>query len=115
MALVRKNNDFAEFKVHLIHRKQVPLLHNTVMILCDEGAGLVAMNNSNIICDLWPRGYKTFFMLNSTEHEISTAHKTKILTNKEVSCFKSLRCCIYHADKCLNANNCVSRINFVLS
>ena len=22
-----------------------------------------------------PRGYKTFFMLNSTEHEISTAHK----------------------------------------
>ena len=21
------------------------------------------------------RGYKTFFMLNSTEHEISTAHK----------------------------------------
>ena len=26
--------------------------------------------------------------------------KTKILTNKEVSCFKSLICCIYHADKC---------------
>ena len=23
----------------------------------------------------WPRGYKTFFMLNPTEHEISTAHK----------------------------------------
>ena len=22
-----------------------------------------------------PRGHKTFFMLNSTEHEISTAHK----------------------------------------
>ena len=22
-----------------------------------------------------PQGYKTFFMLNSTEHEISTAHK----------------------------------------
>ena len=22
----------------------------------------------------WPRGYKTFFMLNSTEHKISTAH-----------------------------------------
>ena len=27
--------------VHLIHRKQVPLLHNTVFILCDEGDGLV--------------------------------------------------------------------------
>ena len=25
----------------------------------------------------WPRGYKTFFMLHSTEHEISTAHKNK--------------------------------------
>ena len=22
----------------------------------------------------WPRGYKTFFMLKSTEHEISTTH-----------------------------------------
>ena len=32
--------------------------------------------------------------------------KSKITTNKEVSCFKSLRCCIYHANKCLNANNC---------
>ena len=54
-----------------------------------------------------PRGYKTFFMLNSTEHEISIAHKTKIHvpTNVEVSCFKSLRCCINHANKC-NANNC---------
>ena len=29
--------------VHLIHRKGVPLLHSTVMILCDEGDGLVAM------------------------------------------------------------------------
>ena len=24
---------------------------------------------------IWLRGYKTFFMLNSTEHELSTAHK----------------------------------------
>ena len=23
----------------------------------------------------WPRGYKTFFMLNSTEHKISISHK----------------------------------------
>ena len=28
--------------------------------------------------------------------------KTKILTNEEVSCLKSLRCCIYHANNCLN-------------
>ena len=26
--------------------------------------------------------------------------KTKIPTNEEVSCFKSLRCCVYPADKC---------------
>ena len=25
----------------------------------------------------WPRGYKTFFVLNSVEHEISNAHKYK--------------------------------------
>ena len=52
-----------------------------------------------------PRSYKTFFILNSTEHEISTAHKTKIPTFKEVSCFQFLRC-IYLANKCKNANNC---------
>ena len=32
--------------------------------------------------------------------------KTKILANEEASRFKSLRSCIYHAEKCLNANNC---------
>ena len=26
--------------------------------------------------------------------------KTKIPTNEEVNCFKPLRCCIYHANKC---------------
>ena len=36
--LVRKNYDFDRK-----HRKQVPLLHNTVLFLCDEGAGLVAV------------------------------------------------------------------------
>ena len=39
-----KTNHFAEFNVHLIHKKQVPLLHNTVLILCNEGVGSVAMN-----------------------------------------------------------------------
>ena len=41
------------------------------------------------ILNLVPR-LKTFFMLNSTEHEISTAHKTKIPTNEEVSSAFSL-------------------------
>ena len=34
------------------------------------------------------RGYKTFFMLISTEHKISTANKAKILTNEVVNWFK---------------------------
>ena len=50
--------------------------------------------------EIKPRGYKTFFMLNSTEHKIQLLIKIKIPTNKEVSCFKSLRCCIYHAYNC---------------
>ena len=43
VVLLGENKDFAEFMVHLIHRKRVPLLHNTVLILCDEGDGLVAV------------------------------------------------------------------------
>ena len=38
-----------------------------------------------------PEVIKLFFRLNSTEHDILTAHKTKLPTNEEVSCFKSLR------------------------
>ena len=46
--------------------------------------------------------------------------KTKILTNEEVSCFKSLRCCIYNANKVkiptiVGILTFMSRINFVLS
>ena len=29
----------------------------------------------------WPRGYKTFFMLNSAEHEIFSANKSQITNN----------------------------------
>ena len=43
IVLFRENNNFAEFMVHLIHRKRVPLLHNTVLIVCNEGDGLVAV------------------------------------------------------------------------
>ena len=34
----------------------------------------------NIFKTIWPRGYKTFSMLNSTEHEISNAHKFKYIS-----------------------------------
>ena len=32
---------------------------------------------TNGFVELWPWGYKTFFMLNSVEHEILNAHKYK--------------------------------------
>ena len=31
--------------------------------------------------EIWPRDYKTFFMLNSVEHEILNAHKYKNVKN----------------------------------
>ena len=52
------------------------------------------------LCESWPPGYKKLFMLNSTEHGISTAHKIIMLKNKDFSYFQTLRCCIYHANKC---------------
>ena len=39
------------------------------------GGVTVVRNNSADSHATWPRGYKTFFMLNSTEHEILTSHK----------------------------------------
>ena len=36
----------------------------------------------------WPRGYKTFFMLKLTEHEISTAHKN--FKNRQIKKFIAL-------------------------
>ena len=51
-----------------------------------------------------------YIKLFSCSTELSTKFqlliKAKIPKNKEVSCFKALRCCIYHAHKGENANNC---------
>ena len=35
----------------------------------------VNIDNYEAYQHTWPRGYKTFFMLNSTDHDISTAHE----------------------------------------
>ena len=42
------------------------------------------------------------FMLNSAEHEISTAQKlfSAYKLQIDLPCFHALRCCIYHANKC---------------
>ena len=38
-----KIKDYIEFKVYLIHWKQAPLHHNTDLIICYEGVGLVGV------------------------------------------------------------------------
>ena len=43
--------------------------HLLALIFC-TGYSLIL-----VVDKLWPRGYKTFFVLNSSEHKISTAHK----------------------------------------
>ena len=42
-------------------------------MICDSGSLCDHSRDYNKM--IWPQGYKTFFMLNSAEHEISTAHK----------------------------------------
>ena len=49
------------------------------------------------VCNTRPRGYKTFFMLNSAEHKISTP---KILKYNDFSCCQTLSWCINPANKC---------------
>ena len=71
----------------------------------------------NIYLQTWSQDYKTFSC--STEHEIVTAHKTKILKNNAFSYFQTLRCCIKHANKCYSANivdslTIISMINYFM-
>ena len=47
-----------------------------------------------------PEVIKLFSCSTQQSSKFQLLIKTKKPTNKEVSCFKSLRCCIYHADKC---------------
>ena len=43
--------------------------------------GLKCFENNYLYKETRPRGYKTYFMLNSVEHEILNAHKYKISRN----------------------------------
>ena len=47
-----------------------------------------------------PKVIKLFTCSTQLSTKFRLLIKTKILTNKEASCFESLRCCIYHANKC---------------
>ena len=45
-------------------------------LLCTIGGKRKCTNTTEQLKrNIWPRGYKTFFMLNSVEHEILNAHK----------------------------------------
>ena len=66
-----------------------------------------------------PEGIKLFSCSTQRSTKFQPIN-TKIPTNKEVSNFKSLRCCIYHANKCENANivgilTFMSKINFLIN
>ena len=69
--------------------------------------------------EAWLRGYKTFFMLNSTEYEISTAHKTKIPTKKFLALSLSdvvlIMLINVKMSTIVGILTFISRINFVLS
>ena len=52
------------------------------------------------IQDNWPRGYKTFCMLNSAEHEILNVHKYKNFKK-----FSSDKPRMLFIHKCSNTNN----------
>ena len=47
-----------------------------------------------------PRGYKTFFMLNSIKHAILTATDSFKASKIVINRFLALMCSIYHANKC---------------
>ena len=55
---------------------------------------------------IWPKVMKFFLCYTQLTTKFHPLIKTKIPTNEEVSCFKSLRCCIYHANKCKSTIDC---------
>ena len=53
------------------NKKTNSLIYSVLLHVCSQQMDL----NLILFKLAWPRGYKTFFMLNSTEHEIFPAHK----------------------------------------
>ena len=56
--------------------------------------------------NIWPRGYKLFFMLNSAEHEICPANKTQLTNNCKIFLAKRTEHENFSANKYENANFC---------
>ena len=65
-----------------------------------------------LIYAVWPQGYKTFFMLNSAEHEFCPANKSQITNNcifflkKKKKKKKTAEHDNFSANKYENANYC---------
>ena len=55
---------------------------------------------------IWPQGYKTFFMLNSAEHEICPANKSQITNNWKFCFAKHNWAWKFSANRYENANYC---------
>ena len=60
----------------------------------------VSLSNKCLLNTPGPEVIKLFSCSTQLSTKFQLLINTKIPTNKEVSCCKSLRCCIYHANKC---------------
>ena len=64
------------FKIENVFKLYSLILDGSLRYQCSIYRELVVLVNfMGQIDQYWPRGYKTFFMLKSVEHEISKAHK----------------------------------------
>ena len=62
--------------------------------------------NASRLCLIWPRGYKTFFMLNSAEHNIFSAYSCKYENANNYSWhFHIYQQRNFHAPLCLARKN----------
>ena len=53
-----------------------------------------------LVKKIWPEVIKLFSCSTQLSMKFQVLIKTKIPANKDISCVMSLRCCIYHANKC---------------
>ena len=88
--------------------------------ICVKGIiTLVSFLSISCICTPGPEVIKLFTCSTQLSTKFQVLIKTKIPTNEEVSCFKSLRCCIYHVNvkmpTIVGILTFRSMINFMLS
>ena len=92
-----------------------------VCLCCKFGTGHIQRMNKMCLNKMFDLSVKRQVMLTSKSGteliklfscstqlsmEFQMIIKSKMLKNKDFSCFQMPRCCIYHAHKCKNVNNC---------